>query len=51
MGLIDKVNRPSTLEAAWRRVARNKGRLAWTARAWNDSLTSRNGISWNFTLS
>ena len=23
--LIDKVNRPSTLEAAWRRVARNKG--------------------------
>ncbi len=29
--LIDKVHRPSTLQAAWRTVARNKGGLGWTA--------------------
>ena len=46
--LIDKVVRPTTLEAAWRNVARNKGAAGWTARASSGSQRSRNDICMSF---
>ena len=46
--LMDKVVRPTTLEAAWRKVARNQG-AAGTARASNGSRRKRNGICRNFS--
>ena len=50
--LMDKVIRPTTLEAAWRRRLRGtKGRRGWMARALSGSLANRNGIFWNFTQS
>ena len=47
--LVDKVNRPATLEAAWRKVARNQGAAGVMARASKGSRPRRTGICRNFT--
>ncbi len=47
--LVDKVIRPTTLDVAWHKVARNKGAGGWMARASNGLRPNRSDICKNFT--
>jgi len=46
--LMDKVVRPTTLDAAWWKVARNHGAAGWMARASNGSRLRRSDICRSF---